>query len=145
MKICKSKKCLIKTPQPLTNFNKNKNFEDGFSNRCRVCNNKCVVESTNKNKDYYKQKMSEWGKKWRKENPQKQKEIGGKWNKKLLENGYFKDYYQKNKERLQIREKQPHIIQKRKDRWKERYYNDVEFRLKEINKSNFHLFFKDKG
>tara|TARA_R110002153_G_C13206713_1_gene487481 strand:+ start:225 stop:944 length:720 start_codon:yes stop_codon:yes gene_type:complete len=141
MKKCNNPKCTIEHPL----FNKNKTMKDGLSNRCKDCVQKSVKESYLKRRDYYSKVSTISYNKWKKENPKLWDIQRKKWNDKYVENGYFKDYYQKNKERLKIREQQPHIIEKRNKRWRERYKNDLNFRLKEIMKSNFHLFFKDKG
>ena len=136
MKICRSKKCLIKTPQPLTNFFKSKRYKDGLDNRCKVCRSKSVKESIGKKEEYYLQQSKERMKRLREENPQKYKNRSNKSSKELREKGYFKDYYQKNKEKINEYEREYR---------KERYWNNIEYRLKTINKSNFTLFFKDKG
>jgi hypothetical protein len=146
MKICNNPNCEFKGELlPLTGFNKNKTTKDGFSNRCKKCVNKSVKQSYKKNSKYYSTRESKRFKEKRKENPLKYQEIGRKYNQRLKENGYFKDYYQQNKEKFKQYSQNPQVIKKRNKKWKERYKIDKVFKLKEIMKSNFHLFFKDKG
>jgi hypothetical protein len=141
MKKCNNPKCNILEPL----FNKNKNNKDGLSNRCKNCVNKSVKTSYNKNSKYYSQKESERNKIWREKNPELYEVQKNKWNSKYKEEDYWLNYYKKNKEKFQKYSQKKEVIEQRKLRWKERYYNDISFRLKEIMKSNFHLFFKDKG
>ena len=146
MKYCKCSKCENKGKLlPLTDFNKNKHFEDGLNNRCRVCSNKSVRESTLKNYEYYLKISREYSRKDRKENPQKYRIISEKWNKINKERGYWKKHYKENKKRYQQYEKREDVRLRRNKRWRDRYKKDLDFRLRELMKSNFHLFFKDKG
>ena len=139
MKKCNNPKCKSPNPQ----FNKNKNNKDGLSNRCKDCVRKSVKESYNKNKEYYiKDSIKRQNK-----NPKKYKEYQKQYreeNKDKLKESY-KQYYINNKEKYSEYSQRKDVIEKRKKRWKHRYYTDVSFRLKEILKANFHLFFKDKG
>jgi hypothetical protein len=146
MKTCNNPNCEFKNqPLPLTFFNKNKTTKDGFSNRCKKCVNKSVKESYKKNSKYYSTRESERLKERRKINPLKYKQLSKAYNDLYKENGYFKQYYLLNKEKHKKYNQNPIIKEKRKKRWKEKYKNDNIFRLKEIIKANFHLFFKDKG
>ena len=130
MKKCNNPKCETTNPQ----FNKNKNNKDGLSNRCRDCVKKSAKESYYKNHQYYKDIGRESSIEYRNNNPQKVKEYGIKFN--TIYN---------NKERLSEYSKREDVVERRKKRWSERYYTNIPFRLKEILKANFHLFFKDKG
>ena len=141
MKKCNNPKCKSPNPQ----FNKNKNNKDGLSNRCKDCVKKSVKKSYNKNKEYYIKDSIKRQKKFKQNNPEEHLEYRKKWNEKLKEEKYWKLYYQKNKEKLTEYSKLEDVVERRKKRWKERYYTDTSFRLKEILKANFHLFFKDKG
>jgi hypothetical protein len=146
MKKCNNPNCDSKSNLlPLTSFSKNQYTKDGFSNRCKSCVNKSVKKSYEKNSKYYSTRESERLKEKRKNNPLKYKELGKKYNDLYKENGYFKEYYIKNKENHLERSKDPVIIEKRKTRWRERYKNDQIFKLKVIIKANFYLFYKDKG
>ncbi len=141
MKKCNNPKCESLNPQ----FNKNKNNKDGLINRCKDCVKKSVKKSYNKKKEYYIKDAIERQNKWRKTNPELYQIQTQKWNAKYKEEGYFKQYYKDNSERLSKYSKLEEVVERRKERWSERYYTDIPFRLKEILKANFHLFFKDKG
>lgn len=141
MKVCNNPKCESTNPQ----FNKNRNNKDGLSNRCKDCVKKSVKESYYKNREYYVKQETERSKKWRESNPELYEIQRKKWNGKYKEEGYFKQYYKDNSERMSEYSKLDEVVERRKKRWKERYYTDIPFRLKEITKANFHLFFKDQG
>jgi hypothetical protein len=146
MKICNNPKCNLKDiPQPLYNFNKNKTTKDGLSNRCKICVTSSVKQSYLKKPKYYSKKESERNKVWKINNPSQYRINRNKHNQKLKENGYYKKYYQDNKERLLNYSKQDIVKEKRKNNWKTRYEKDIQFKLQTLMKSNFHLFFKDKG
>jgi hypothetical protein len=146
MKVCNNPKCHLKeTPQPLCNFNKNKNTEDGFNKRCKICVKISVKQSYLKNQQYYTKKETERHKIWKQNNPEKYQIQRDKFNKKYKENGYWEKYYQDNKERLLIYSKQDNVKEKRKLNWKIKYKNNIQFKLQTVMKANFHLFFKDKG
>tara|TARA_B110000977_G_C10975274_1_gene453946 strand:- start:7 stop:738 length:732 start_codon:yes stop_codon:yes gene_type:complete len=142
MKDCNNPKCNNKGVKL---FSKNKNNKDGLSHRCKECVKTSVKSSTLKKKEYYREDMRERSEVYRKENPLKVIENTKKFGKIYKENGYWGEYYQDNKERLSEYSKQEHVRVKRNNRWRERYKNDVDFRLKEIMKACFHQFFKDKG
>lgn len=56
MKQCNRKKC--KELKPLSEFNKDKNRKDGYSNRCRECTKLLQRKNYYENKDvYYKRKL----------------------------------------------------------------------------------------
>tara|TARA_R110001632_G_C11263720_1_gene410146 strand:+ start:316 stop:1035 length:720 start_codon:yes stop_codon:yes gene_type:complete len=141
MKKCNNPKCKITNPK----FNKNKNNKDGLSNRCRDCVKKSVKKSYNKNRQYYIEEETKRSKEWREANPELYNIQRKKWNEKYKEDGYFKQYYKNNKEKITEYYKLEDVVERRKKRWRERYYTDIPFRLKEILQANFHLFFKDKG
>lgn len=141
MKKCNNPKCESPNPQ----FYKNKNNKDGLSNRCKDCVKKSVKKSYNKNKEYYIKDSIERQKKFKQNNPEEYLEYRKKWNEKLKEEKYWKSYYQKNKEKIAGYSKLEKVVERRKKKWKERYYTNTSYRLKEILKANFHLFFKDKG
>jgi hypothetical protein len=146
MKICNNPKChLVGTPQPLDEFSKNKNSKDGLSNRCKVCVKFSVKQSYLKNQQYYIKRETEKHKIWKQNNPEKYQIQKDKFNKKYKENGYWEKYYQNNKERLLSYSKQDIVKEKRNLNWKKKYQNDIGFKLQTVMKSNFHLFFKDKG
>jgi hypothetical protein len=146
MKKCNNPNCISHdSNQPLTSFNKNKNNKDGFSNRCKECVKQSVKQSYTKNKEYYSKRESERNKIWRNNNPEKYQIQKNIYNLKLKETGYWIKYYQENKERLLDYSKQDFVKEKRKQNWKERYKNDIQFKLQTVMKANFHLFFKDKG
>jgi hypothetical protein len=141
MKNCNNPKCSVQSPT----FNKNKNNKDGLSNRCRECVKKSVNESYYKNRDYYLQDAKVRGVITHNNDPSIRKENAVKFGKIYKESGYYKQYYKDNKERISEYYKSSVVVERRKKRWRERYYTNIPFRLKEILKANFHLFFKDKG
>lgn len=146
MKKCNNPNCEFEGELlSLTEFFKNKCNKDGYSHRCKKCVRKSAKISYYKNHQYYLDKSKEYVKEYREKNPKKYKEVKKKNSKKLMEKGYWKKYYQENKERLSEYSKMEEVGERRRNRWRERYKNDEKFRLKEIMKSNFHLFFKDKG
>ncbi len=146
MKKCNNKNCESKEKLlPLTEFNKHKGNKDGYSHRCKKCVKKSVSKSYYKNIEYYREDSREKSKIFRVNNPQKVKENAKKFNKLYKENGYFQNYYQQNKEKFKQYSQNPLVIEKRKKRWRKKYKNNEVFKLREIMKSNFHLFFKDKG
>jgi hypothetical protein len=146
MKICNNPKCTYNNIlQPLLNFNKNKNTKDGYSNRCKNCVKQSVRKSYENNKSYYIADSIKRQKEYRIQNPEGYKEYRNKWNNILKEERYWEQYYQQNKAKLKEYSKLKKVKDKRNERWKQRYYSDTSFRVKEIMKSNFHLFFKDKG
>jgi hypothetical protein len=141
MKKCNNPKCENPNPQ----FNKNKNNKDGLANRCRDCVKKSVNGAYYKKHQYYKDVSREASIEYRKNYPQKVKDNSIKFNTIYTDNGYYKEYYKNNKERLSEYSKREDVAERRRQQWSERYYTDIPFRLKEILKANFHLFFKDKG
>ena len=146
MKKCNNPNCINKNIyQSLENFNKNKNTKDSLSSRCKDCVKQSVKKAYYKNRDYYCKIETERYKKWKLQNPEKYKEQSKLWNEKYKNKGYWKEYYQDNKEKLNNKSKQKETKEKRNTRWKNRYKNDIKFKLKTIIQSNFHLFFKDKG
>jgi hypothetical protein len=146
MKKCNNPNCILQGNNlPLTSFSKNKNSKDGFSNRCKECVKQSAKQSYIKNKEYYSKKESERNKIWRANNPEKYQIQKSIYNLKSQKNGYWIKYYQENKERLLNYSKQDFVKEKRKQIWKERYKNDIQFKLQTVMKANFHLFFKDKG
>jgi hypothetical protein len=145
MKKCNNPNCHSPSTQPISNFNKNKNKNDGLSNRCKTCVIKSVKQSYIKNREYYCKIESERNKIWRMDNPEKYKTQRNTQNTRLKESGYWLKYYQENKERILDYSKQDHIAERRNERWRERYKNDIPFKLRNIMKANFHLFFKDRG
>lgn len=146
MKKCNNPNCIHGDIYlPLEKFNKNKSLPDGLSNRCKDCVKKSVKQSMYKKKDYYFAYIKEKSKEWRIDNPEKYKERRDKANKEYQEKGYWASYYQKNREKAFEYSKRPEVIEKRNIRWRWRYENDVDFRVKTIMRANFALFFKDKG
>ena len=141
MKKCNNPQCNIQHPM----FNRNQNNKDGLSNRCKECVKKSVKKSYLKKRKYYIKQETERYNKWKIDNPELYLIQSKKWNDKYLKEGYFKEYYQENKERLKMYSQQPEVRIRRNERWRERYKNDVDFRLQQLMKANFHLFFKDKG
>lgn len=146
MKKCNNQNCeLGNTFQPLENFNKNKNNKDGLSNRCKKCVKQSVKIAYLKNKEYYCKTESERNKIWKKQNPEKYKKQLEFWNEKYKNEGYWQNYYQNNKEKINNKYKQKDIKDKRNTKWRYKYKNNIEFKLKTLMQANFHLFFKDKG
>jgi hypothetical protein len=141
MKKCNNPQCT--TPEAL--FSKNKNYKDNLHPRCKECVKKSVKVSMEKRKEYYAEQTKKHGKLWREANPEAYSENHRKSNDRLREIGYWKKYYQENKTRLSEYSQTEEVVEKRKARWRERYANDINFKLKELMKANFHLFFKDKG
>ena len=146
MKKCNNQTCESKGKLlPYSEYSTNKQSKDGLHYRCKSCIRKSVKISMGKKKEYYLEQSRLISVKHREENPEYHKEMGTKFNQLYKENGYYKNYYQENKERISEYHKREDVVEKRKKRWKERYYTDEKFRLKGIITSNFHSFFKDKG
>jgi hypothetical protein len=146
MKICNNPKCSSKGSfLPLNEFNKNKNNKDGLSHRCKKCVKESVKKSYNKNREYYIKDSIKRQKQFKESNPEEYLEYRKKWNNKSKEEGYWKKYYQDNKEKLKEYSTQEYVKEKRNNRWRKRYKEDINFKLQEVMKANFHLFFKDQG
>lgn len=146
MKKCTNINCISKGQiLSFESFNKNKNSKDGYSSRCKDCIKQSVKASYLKNKEYYIKDNTERNKKWKNENPLEYKELRNKWNEDYKNKEYWKEYYKNNIEKFKEYNKKEEIKTKRNKKWKEKYKNDINFKLKEIIRSNFHSFFKDKG
>lgn len=107
MKNCGNEKCLKSNPQPLENFNKNRNRKDGLQHTCKSCRvafrflNKdkiALQQSTwqKNNPDKVAKKNTKWnknnpdkvnakGRRWRKNNAEKHKAAKNKWEKNNLD------------------------------------------------------------
>ena len=121
-KICSNKKCIHGgKPQPLSNFNKNKNHKDGYTSNCKDC--------IKKQKDKYYQENKEKVLKKCKEYSEKNRDA-------VLENK--RNYYDKNKEKIKDTSQ--------KNYWKNRdknleqskqYRKDHQDKIKEKKKENY--------
>jgi hypothetical protein len=80
-KICN--KCFIE--RDINDFDKRKDSKDGCRNECKFCRRKIKKDYTDKNKE----KILALGKKWRENNPEKEKNRHKKYRVKVL----FKRYY----------------------------------------------------
>lgn len=146
MKVCNNPKCESKNINlPLNNFYKNKNNKDGYSNRCKSCVKKSTKSSYEKNREYYIKDSTQRVKEFKEKNPKLHKIRQEKWNKKLKEEGYWKNYYKENKEKMKEYSQREDVRIKRNKRWRDKYKNDINFKLKQIMQANFHLFFTDQG
>src|ERR1035437_3452253 len=97
MKICK----VCKIEKPLDSYHKDKSCKYGCKNRCKMCdklnnikNKEKIVEYGKKYREINKTHIIEKNKKWNKDNPEKVKAITKKWAKANPEKvkAYFKKY-----------------------------------------------------
>lgn len=57
LKNCSNKKCKHNNPQPIENFNKNRNMKDGLANWCKSCKSEYQREDPTKYRVRNKDKM----------------------------------------------------------------------------------------
>jgi 5-methylcytosine-specific restriction endonuclease McrA len=86
MKTCN--RCKIK--KPLSEFGKHKGNNDGLQYRCKICRNEEASQSFKKIAPEEKQRRVEQTYKWRRENPQRFKDLQKEYQTKYSKNNRFK-------------------------------------------------------
>ena len=133
------KKCTkCNVDKPLNEFYKHKTHKDGLKHKCKECLKKFQKNYRQKNKD----KIREYSKQWKKDNPEYQKQ----WSKKN------KTYNKVNKEKkYQANKKWYKENKEYHNKWiKQRRLTDIEFRLRHnlrirINQAIHKFNFKKKN
>jgi hypothetical protein len=141
-KICST--CNIK--KEVSEFNKNKNSNDGFQTKCKLCTKKYNKERYLKNTDILKIKA----KKWSKDNSEKRKEIANKWaNKKYYDNIYetraINRFNKKNMWKNKTYEEKVLIYKKNNDNRRKRCENNQLDRLKHAIRTSIGMSIIRKG
>jgi len=73
------KKCsMCKEDKPIEDFGNDKSRKDCLNHRCKECNRKHRMDYYNDNPEYKKHNSAE-SKRWRKEHPERTKELSQKW------------------------------------------------------------------
>lgn len=96
MKTCKE--CNKDFESSLENFYKNKKSKDGLHSYCKECAKKKSKKWMEENDSRYRQKMSDRAK--RRRESEKGRDYQRAWSKQQKESGYFKEWQERNKDKI---------------------------------------------
>jgi lipocalin len=148
-----------KVEKPLDAFYKNKTKKDGVASQCKVCCKVSQKEYRLKNKEKIavqdkeyrlknQEKLSVYGKEYRLKNQEKISVYDKEYNLKNQEKiaAYRKEYRLKNKEKIAVQDKErssrPEVRKRRNERFRDRYNNEILYRLMQLLRSAVYRTFK---